>query len=113
MNYDDETRAPIKTEIAGVNITVSLTGEEVLSLVAMVQLAYLLNPALGSLGECCKCAAEKIQEKLDPNSLLAQHLSEGWVSKDFRILSLLTSFESVNFRDFYPPEGFGPESFSL
>jgi hypothetical protein len=107
MNYDDETRAKLKTEIAGVNITVSLTGEEVLSLVAMVQLAYLSNPALGSLGECGKCAAEKIQEKLDPNSLLAQHLSEGWVSKDFR------NFEPVNFRDFYPPEGFGPESFSL
>jgi hypothetical protein len=107
MNCDDKTRAKLKTEIAGVNITVSLTGEEVLSLVAMVQLAYLSNPALGSLGECGKSAAQKIQEKLDPNSLLAQNLREGWGSKDFR------NFESVNFRDFYPPEGFGPESFSL
>jgi hypothetical protein len=107
MNYDDETRAKLKTEMAGVNITVSLTGEEVLSLLAMVRLASLSNPALGSLGECGECAAQKIQEKLDPNSLLAQHLSESWGSKDFR------NFEPVKFRGFYPPEGFGPERFSL
>ncbi|MEG3955252.1 hypothetical protein [Microcoleus sp. herbarium2] len=83
MNSDHETRAQLKTEMAGVNITVSLTGEEVLSLVALAQLAYLSNPALGELGECGKAAAQKIQEKLDPTSLLAQHLSKGWVSKDF------------------------------
>jgi hypothetical protein len=103
MNYNDETLAKVKTEMAEANITVSLTGEEILSLVAMAQLAYLSNPALGELGECGKSAAPKIQASLNPNSLLSQHLSEGWVSAESRKL------EPVNYRDFYPPEGYGSE----
>ena len=105
--YNDEHLGKIKTEIAGLNVTIKLTGEEVLSLVAMAQLAYLSNPALGELGECGKSAAEKIQGELEPTSLLAQHLKEGWVSKDYE------KFEPVNHHDFYLPEGFGPESFGL
>ena len=107
MNYNEEDLTRLKTEIAGLLVIVSLTGEELLSLVAMAQLAYLANPALGELGECGKSAAQKMQETLDPNSLLAQNLKEGWVSAESR------KNELVNYCDFYPLEGFGPETFSL
>jgi hypothetical protein len=106
MEYNDETRAQLKTEMAGVNITVSLTGDEILSLVAMAQLAYISNPALGKLGECDKSATQKIQGELDPNSLLAQHLKEGWVSQDF------WNFKPVRYSFDFPPES-NPESFSV
>jgi len=105
MYYNDENLANLEKEIVGINATITLTGEEILSLVAMAQLAYLSNPALGKLGECGKSAAQKIQASLDPNSLLSQHLREGWISAESRKL------EPVNYRDFYSPEGFGPESF--
>ena len=107
MKSDDNTYAKLKTEMANTNVTISFTGEEILSLIAMAQLAYISNPALGELGECGKLAAQKIQGALDPNSLLAQHLSEGWVSKDYGNPKL------VNYIDYYEAENFGSESFSL
>ena len=107
MNYNDANLASLKKEIAGINATITLTGEEILSLVAMAQLAYLSNPALGELGECGKSAAQKIQASLDPNSLLSQQLSEGWISAESRKL------EPVNYRNFYPPEGYGSDRFIL
>jgi hypothetical protein len=92
----------LERELASINVTVDLTGEEILSTVAMIQLAYSTNPALGVLGECGKLAAQKMQERLVPESLLAQHLKSGWVSKDDTIEPI--------YRNFYPPEGFKPEA---
>ena len=59
-------------------VTITLTAIEVFAIVSGVQLAQSVMPKLSPLANCAKEAAKKMHDHLDPNSLLALHLKEGW-----------------------------------
>jgi hypothetical protein len=59
-------------------VTITLTAIEVFAVVSAVQLAESTISKSSPLGKCAKDAAKKMHNCLDLNSLLSQHLSQGW-----------------------------------
>jgi hypothetical protein len=82
-------------------VTITLTAIEVFAVVSAVQLAKSVIPELSSLGNCAKDAAKKMHSCMDSNSLLYQHLNQGWD------LEISNRFSSGNF----PPENSPLEGF--
>jgi hypothetical protein len=82
-------------------VTVTLTAIEVFAIVSAVQISENAIPELSSLGACAKEAAKKMQDCLDPDSLLFLHLNKGWDLEE----SYISSGGNLSAEDF-PPEGF-------
>jgi len=74
-------------------VTITLTAIEVFAVVSAVQLAESVIPEFSSLGNCAKDAAKKMHDCLDSNSLLSQHLNEGWGGE------VCNNFSSGNFKN--------------
>ena len=59
-------------------VTITLTAIEVFAVVSAVQFAESIIPESSSLGKCAITAAKKMHDCLESNSLLSQHLNQGW-----------------------------------
>ena len=76
---DTDLRKRVAAEAnAAPRVKFTLTVEEVFALVSVIQIARASTPGLGAIGESARATAKKLHDALDPNSLMSQHLNEGW-----------------------------------
>lgn len=60
------------------SVTITLTEIEIFAIVSTIQSAEIAIPELGAMGEFVKATAKKMQNSLNPESLLFLQLKEGW-----------------------------------